>query len=494
MTDMNRSALKDVVLIFERGAERDEALVAILGKSLAEDGRKVYVDNHRRISVDWARSVEERIRRADAVIAIITNSALESDMFGYELDVVSDAKLKNRSMRLICVPIGEDAVALGGTGPLTGGYQTSAWDGNSDSATVIAEILDLLDSPVREGVTGVLLGSAGGGVSCDSPYYIQRDADRELEAYLDAAEATTLIKGPRQSGKTSLIAQGIKLVRNSGARAIITDFQRLGSNLAASESDFYQVLASSLARQMSTNYDIDWDWSWDDLFGPTSNLDDFVRSMASTDNRRLVWFMDEADWLFSTSFADSFFALVRSWHNARALSSEPPWTKFSVVIAYATEAHLFIQDINQSPFNVGQRIELSGFSLRQTEELNVRYGEPLRGIDQVYAVQEVLDGQPYLTRLAFDTLLRTGGNLKALLAAADSDNGPFTDHLRRVLVSVTQLGTVREVVDQVLANKFVASSPDVERLVTAGILSKDSSGNHRFRCRLYRKYLERHLK
>jgi hypothetical protein len=170
------------------------------------------------------------------------------------------------------------------------------------------------------------------------------------------------------------------------------------------------------------------------------------------------------------------------------------WSRFSVVIAYATEAHLLIQDINQSPFNVGRRIELKGFTLRQTEELNTRYGEPLRGIDQVAQIQELLDGQPFLTRAAFDVLLRSSGNLRSLLAGADLDEGPFGDHLRRVLVSVTQLSSVRSTVCRSLANEFIGASPEVNRLVAAGILVKNSAGNHVIRCPLYRRYLARHLK
>jgi len=142
---------------------------------------------------------------------------------------------------------------------------------------------------------------------------------------------------------------------------------------------------------------------------------------------------------------------------------------------------------------VGRRIDLKGFTLRQTEELNRRYGQPLGGIDQVQEVQELLDGQPFLTRTAFDALMRSGGNLRALLASADRDEGPFGDHLRRVLVSVTQLSTVRDTVLRVLANEYVGGSPDVDRLVAAGILVNNSQGNHVIRCKLYRRYLERHL-
>jgi hypothetical protein len=486
--------MNKIVILFERGAKPVEQLVDLLNRALTEAGFQVYVDDHLKISVDWARCVDETIRRANTIIVLLSENSLESEMLSYELELANDSKLKNRSMKLICVPVGNDAAALGTTGPLLGGLQTCPWLGETETASLIAEILECLKDPARENATNILLGPAGGGVSSESPFYIRREADNELREQLELGEPTTLIKGPRQSGKTSLIAQGLRTVRSAGSRAIVTDFQRLGSNLYADESEFYQALAANLARQMRTDYDLDWDWNWDKVYGPTSNLDEFIRSLIAVQDTRIVWFMDEADWLFSTSFADSFFALVRSWHNVRALASDSAWSKFSVVIAYATEAHLFIQDINQSPFNVGRRIELKDFTLRQTEELNKRYGEPLRGIDQVHEVQDLLDGQPFLTRTAFDTLLRSNGNLRGLLASADRDDGPFGDHLRRVLVSVSQLSTVRDAVDKVLRNTFVEGSPEVDRLVAAGILAKNSSGNHLIRCKLYRKYLERHLK
>jgi hypothetical protein len=164
-----------------------------------------------------------------------------------------------------------------------------------------------------------------------------------------------------------------------------------------------------------------------------------------------------------------------------------------VVITYATEAHLFIPDINQSPFNVGRKVELAGFTLRQMEDLNERYGEPLRGIDQVMVLHDLLDGQPYLSRIAFDYLVRTNGDLRGLVACADRNDGPFGDHLRRVLVSVTQFVGVHDAVARVLANEFVGTSSDVYRLVSSGVLAPNSVGNHQFRCKLYRKYLSRYL-
>ena len=61
-------------------------------------------------------------------------------------------------------------------------------------------------------------------------------------------------------------------------------------------------------------------------------------------------------------FGSEVFGLFRSWHNRRALDPSGPWSRLTLAIAYATEAHLFITDLNQSPFNVGTRLTLEDFT------------------------------------------------------------------------------------------------------------------------------------
>src|SRR5204862_5917842 len=95
-------------------------------------------------------------------------------------------------------------------------------------------------------------------------------------------------------------------------------------------------------------------------------------------NAQVVWGLDEVDRLFTSKFGGEVFGLFRSWHNKRALDPDGPWQRLTLAIAYATEAHLFITDLNQSPFNVGTRLLLDAFSFEQVEELNRRYGSPLR--------------------------------------------------------------------------------------------------------------------
>ena len=54
----------------------------------------------------------------------------------------------------------------------------------------------------------------------------------------------------------------------------------------------------------------------------------------------------------------------------RVLDPSGPWSRLTLAIAYATEAHLFIKDLNQSPFNVGNSASLDDFNLEQIAELN----------------------------------------------------------------------------------------------------------------------------
>src|SRR5262245_46874020 len=92
----------------------------------------------------------------------------------------------------------------------------------------------------------------------------------------------------------------------------------------------------------------------------------------------LVWGLDEVDRLFNYDYASEIFGLLRSWHNLRALEPAGPWRRLTLALAYATESHLFITDLNQSPFNVGLQLTLEDFTIAHVVELNRRYAEPLR--------------------------------------------------------------------------------------------------------------------
>src|SRR5205085_9114353 len=118
----------------------------------------------------------------------------------------------------------------------------------------------------------------------------------------------------------------------------------------------------------------------------------------------------------------------------RALEPNGPWNRLTLAMAYSTEAHLFITDINQSPFNVGTRLVLDDFTLEQVAGLNHRYGSPLRADSQVARFHGVVGGQPYLVRRGLHEMAIHGIGIDAFDARAGADDWIFGEHLRRIAV------------------------------------------------------------
>ncbi len=233
---------------------------------------------------------------------------------------------------------------------------------------------------------------------------------------------------------------------------------------------------------------------WDADLSPGVNLERYLRrGVLQQTTAPIVWGLDEVDRLFTCDFGSEVFGLFRSWHNKRALDPEGPWRRLTLAIAYATEAHLFITDLNQSPFNVGTRLALEDFSFEQVAELNRRYGSPLGDRAEVARYYRLVGGHPYLVRRGLYEMAAREIKLAALEDRADQDDGPFSDHLRRLAVSLTQDRALSEVVRRVLKGISSVGTESFYRLRSAGLMAGDSERDVRLRCQLYATYLEKHL-
>jgi serine/threonine protein kinase len=480
-----------MVMLYKRKADADEQLLRVLEERFTGMGHDVFIDRHLKIGVEWAQAIERRIRAADAVIALLSDASAGSEMLEYELETASDEFRKRGKPRILPVRIGSDKPLGGVAGSVVERLNYCLWRGPEDTGNTISQIASALFEPVKSKSSEVLLEPVGGAVPPASPFYIERRADAEFLQAIRAAESIILIKGPRQMGKTSLLGRGGQMVRESGLRHVTTDFQKISSSQLANEDQFYKLLAATVARQLGVKYDFANEWL--DVFGPGMNMDNFIRTILDASPTPLVWFMDEADKLFGIPYASDFFGLIRSWHNSRATDSQGPWARFTVVISYATEAHLFIQDLNQSPFNVGRQIQLQGFDQEQTEELNRRYGAPLASADEVQALRRLVSGQPFLTRRALDTVKRGVMDFADLLNQADRDDGPFGDHLKRILVAVSQLPEVLEALCSSPESPQLRDADGFHRLVSAGVMCQTGDNRITFTCELYRRYFKLHV-
>jgi hypothetical protein len=164
-----------------------------------------------------------------------------------------------------------------------------------------------------------------------------------------------------------------------------------------------------------------------------------------------------------------------------------------LAIAYATEAHLFITDLNQSPFNVGTRLTLEDFTLEQVTDLNRRYGSPLASRAEVEAYYRVVGGHPYLVRRGLHALAENGLDFSALEAPSGGEDEIYGDHLGRLKTALTQDAGLCNAVRAVLQGEGCPSDEAFYRLRSAGVLAGGSPGEARLRCRLYGDYLGRYL-
>ncbi len=261
-----------------------------------------------------------------------------------------------------------------------------------------ADVAEMLAAP-SSGSTAFkqMLEPVGGAVPLDSGFYVVRPTDEKFRAAITRQDSIVLVKGARQVGKTSLLARGLEQARNSGAKVILTDLQNISAHSLESVERFLMTCADCFADQL--DLDLSPSEVWKPNRSPITNFEQYLRrEVLAIVPSPIVWGLDEVDRLFTCAFGSEIFGLFRSWHNKRALDPAGPWRRLTLAIAYATEAHLFITDLNQSPFNVGTRLMLEDFTFEQVAEINERYGSPLKENAQVARYFRLVSGHPYLVR------------------------------------------------------------------------------------------------
>ncbi len=333
---------------------------------------------------------------------------------------------------------------------------------------------------------------AGGAVALDSQFYITRTTDVEFGAALKRQDSIVLVKGARQVGKTSLLARGMQQARDDGAQVIVTDFQNLNTQQLSSAENLLRTLAESIADQLDLVDAPQQDWN--PHLSAGINFERFLRKQVFPNTETpLVWGLDEVDRLFACDFGSEIFGLFRSWHNKRALDPQGHWQRFSLAIVYATEAHLFITDLNQSPFNVGTRLQLEDFALTQVADLNQRYGAPLRSGNGVTRYFSLVGGHPYLAHRGISEMALRHIDFDEVETQAVRNDGLFGDHLRRLLLAISQDEALLMAVRNLLQGHQQFAGDAFYRLRSAGVICGDTPREASFRCQLYQQYLQRNL-
>jgi len=359
-----------------------------------------------------------------------------------------------------------------------------------DQIQALHDVTEKNGAPLPEVDPRVMrLAMERGSMTCESPYYISRQADDEMDCQLNQKGITVIVKGARQMGKSSLLVRAAAKAKAQGCGVCYIDFQRLDEPQLATLDSLLRYLMHRMARDLETTTSPQ--DCWDDYLGAKDSATDFIeKAMLSDAQKKWVLLLDEADRVFNYNYRNDFFGLLRFWTNRRASSEK--WEQFNLVVAHSTDPVLWIDDINQSPFNVGYPINLHNFDSDQFNQLVERYNLSLPATEreQIY---NLIGGHPFLARQALYMLATNSLTPMQLEGQAVRQDGPFGDHLRRLSGILSKQEPLRQALLQILENNVCEDEHSFQRLSAAGLIEGASRHNVHLRCCLYKQYFHNNL-
>jgi hypothetical protein len=509
-------------ICYKRNVNPDQKLADYLHEFLTAQGHDVFIDGTLRTGAAWLEEIDRQIKASDFLVVLLSKESADSEMVKAEIRRAYEYRKQQGHPHTLPVRIAYEGMLPYSIDAFLDPLQYVVWESEADHELVGREIQAAIEGnlpeqePIRlRSASGEFavsddgriiaddetlhpplpefdprwieeLEAPGGAVKLRSKFYVEREADARLKHEIVRAGTTTTIRAARQTGKSSLLVRGVHHARQNGAQVACLDMQRIDSDHLETPDVFLRYLAEFIVRKLRLDL-AEVKKLWRGSLGPQDKLtylmEDYVLPACDTST---VLALDEADRLLGTGFYKDFFALVRAWHNSRALDDQ--WNKLNIVMVISTEPYLLIDDVTQSPFNVGLKFYLQDFDKAQVRDLNHRHGSPVREKDFPQLI-ELLGGQPYLTRKALYTLVTGHLTWADLMRVAPTDHGPFGDHLRHHHWLLRDELDLREALKQVIRHDRCTDDMAFFRLLRAGLV-KGSGDVCRCRCDLYRMYFE----
>jgi hypothetical protein len=512
-----------VFISYKRDVSPDEDVALQIYEALRQT-HSVFIDQTMVVGTLWAERIKTEIQQSDALIVLLSERAASSEMVQVELSLAHELA-RSHGGRPAILP-----VRLNYREPFQ--YPLSAyldpinwafWERAEDTPALIQELQRALSgealsiaTPQRKAEILAIKASAPfprpspsaqiqgskklkatldlempeGTMPPTSQFYIARSFDQVAINTIQRQGVTITIKGPRQMGKSSLLSRVISAAQDQGKQVAFLDFQLFDKAALSNPDTFFPEFCAWLSDELDLEDQVD--EYWKRRLSNTQRCTRYVgKYLLPTLDQPLVLAMDEVETMFDTDFRSDFFGMLRSWHNNRA--TKPIWKQLDLALVTSTEPYQLIDNLNQSPFNVGQIIELTDFEFAQVADLNQRHGEILTS-PELQRLMDLVNGHPYLVRKALYLMVTGAMSASDLFAQAVKERGPFGDHLRYHLFRIYDKPELVRGFLQVMQTHTCADERIFFKLRGAGLVRRSHSGLEVIpRCQLYEQYFQQHL-
>lgn len=342
----------------------------------------------------------------------------------------------------------------------------------------------------RAKLIGTTLAFPDGQVPLDSNFYIERPPG-EIQAYEEIFKpgALIVIKSSFNMGKTSLATRILAQARSQNYQTVTLNLQLAEASVLSNLDKFLRWLMANITLQLGIKSEIDQYWD-QDLGTKISCTNYFQNYILEEFAEPLVLALDEVNHLFEyPEIAQEFLPLVRYWHEESC--NTEIWKRLRMIVVHSTDVYIPL-DIDQSPFNLGLSLTLTEFNLEQVRELALRHRFLLEvtNLEQsLISLMEMIEGYPYLVRVAFYALSTQRITFQQLLTEAPTPTGIYHNHLQEYFAKITKYPELMSAFSEVVNadSPVQISSIDAYKLESVGLIK--FSGNRVMpSCLLYRLY------
>jgi hypothetical protein len=292
------------VFISYRHVSPDQELARFFENYLQSREHSIFMDTQMLPGTRWAQEIAHQIRAADFFLVLLSQASICSAMVRQEVQLAHEL---TQGLRKRCVILPVRVAFLGELPYDLGAYldpiQYALWQEGDAYAVVGEQIIAAIEHAVAlpklgkveeesspSGVQDLYNATEAkgaplpqmdprlvcqleletGAVKLDSPFYVKRQADTDIQRQIQRRGTTTIVKGSRQMGKSSLLARAYAEAKRNQQQSCYLDFQLTGAAYLANLETLLRYLAQKISRSFRTsikpeNYHDEPLWAKDDL-------------------------------------------------------------------------------------------------------------------------------------------------------------------------------------------------------------------------------------